>query len=192
MSGSVRHGAMGARHLEQLPTSSPCSFTQPCDRIRSSMATVPPLPATPSISTCRKAPCQQHQQGIRHNIGGIRVTPGSHGMGRARTCHGRMHILPSKRLSGSRGKAVADRGAQRGLAWLRWPWVLVLPPYTAVIPDPRGSPAPPSTPAAHLEGICHAEVHSLPDPAAAQVSCPLPHQVLGKVGHVGDAEFAGG
>lgn len=29
-----------------------------------------------------------------HIMGGIRVTPGSHGMEGARTCHGQTHILP--------------------------------------------------------------------------------------------------
>lgn len=54
--------------------------------------------------------------------GGIRVTPGSRGMEGARTCHGLTHVLPRKGLSGSRGDAVADKGAQRGLAWPWWAW----------------------------------------------------------------------
>lgn len=37
------------------------------------MATVPMLPVTPSISTCREAPCQQHQHGVLHDMEG----PGS-------------------------------------------------------------------------------------------------------------------
>lgn len=59
-------------------------------------------------------------------------------------------------------------------------------------PRPTGSPACPSMAPADLEALRHFEVHSLPDPAAAQVPCPLPHQVLGVVGHIGDAEAAGG
>lgn len=53
-------------------------------------------------------------------------------------------------------------------------------------------PRSPSTAPAHLEALFQVEVHSLADPAAACVPCPLSHQVLGGVDHIGDSEAAGG
>lgn len=79
---------------------------------------------------------------ILHNMGGIRVTPGSHGMEGARTCHGQTHILPRKGLSEGRGDAVADRGVQCGLARPQWAWGVMLPLWAAVVPDPRQPSSP--------------------------------------------------